>query len=143
MLDRVVVQDRGLTCAGQNRWKTIFSAGCVNPSFEYMYIYTSTYKHEIIYTCMFVHAFMLMDRLQVLAESFMWHRYLESILFGLSSWSHRPAPGIAEWVLFGLICFSLGVCCGCIVTSLCCSSRLQIVGGSAGGRLHGHRQTHP
>jgi hypothetical protein len=75
--------------------------------------------------CMFVHAFMLMDRLQVLAESFMWHRYLESILFGLSSWSHRPAPGIAEWVLFGLICFSLGVCCGCIVTSLCCSSRLR------------------
>ena len=74
---------------------------------------------------MFVHAFMLMDRLQVLAESFMWHRYLESILFGLSSWSHRPAPGIAEWVLFGLICFSLGVCCGCIVTSLCCSSRLR------------------
>ena len=87
---------------------------------------------------------MLMDRLQVLAESFMWHRYLESILFGLSSWSHRPAPGIAEWVLFGLICFSLGrVLWLHRHLAVLLEPTAQIVGGSAGGRLHGHRQTHP
>ena len=95
----------------------------------YMYIYISelcVYTYSIyIHIYMSFRAFMLSDWLQDFWLKLMWHRYLESIVFALTSASHRPTPGLAEWILFGLFCYIIGVCCGCIATALCCSSRLR------------------
>ena len=49
-----------------------------------------------IHIYMSFRAFMLSDWLQDFWLKLMWHRYLESIVFALTSASHRPTPGLAE-----------------------------------------------
>ncbi|CAL1153005.1 unnamed protein product [Cladocopium goreaui] len=55
----------------------------------------------------------------------MWIRFLEPLLLSLVNSPYRIAPGFAEWVLFGLLCFSAGLVVGSLGTALLCSQRLR------------------
>lgn len=93
-----------------------------------MYTY-SIYIH--IY--MSFRAFILSDWLQDFWLKLMWHRYLESIVFALTSASHRPTPGLAEWILFGLFCYIIGVHRNCFVLL---QPVAQTSSGCTGGRAY-------
>ena len=57
----------------------------------------------------------------------MWHRILEPFLLALTSPNYHHHSGLAEWILFGLICFAAGTAFGSFTTALLCSPRLRQV----------------
>eukprot|EP00435_Cladocopium_sp_Y103_P063008 s641_g24.t1 len=57
----------------------------------------------------------------------MWHRIVEPFLFALTSPNYHHTSGLAEWILFGIICFASGAAFGSFATALLCSARLRHV----------------
>ena len=84
----------------------------------YRYIQIHTHTHELSY----IHQSQLWQVFWL--KPSMWHRFLEPLVIALTSPSYR-VPGLAEWILFGLICLCIGCVLGSICTALACSARLR------------------
>ena len=84
--------------------------------------------HHIASHCMTLHELSYIHQSQLWQvfwlKPSMWHRFLEPLVIALTSPSYR-VPGLAEWILFGLICLCIGCVLGSICTALACSARLR------------------
>ena len=95
--------------------------------FHYIALHCIT-LHHIASHCMTLHELSYIHQSQLWQvfwlKPSMWHRFLEPLVIALTSPSYR-VPGLAEWILFGLICLCIGCVLGSICTALACSARLR------------------